>query len=259
MKTTSFRALLAGLATLGGLLAVAHADPFLQIDISGGKYDPASETTIAAGTKFTLYALQVPNGQGTLNPEKFFLSMALTPSSTPAGNFGSFSFFVDTNANGRWDSGEVSRTVSATSGMTYGVPPLEANLLAAGDPNDLSDHGTFPAYFAEQGFWFNSDLETNHYDTQTSSLAHKTITTVGGGGMYYMPFVFDLSGLDSNKSIHFDLYSETIKSSGDIDVKKFAPFSHDGESGHQVPEGGYTAMLLGLAMLGLGLTRRLLA
>lgn len=275
MKTNSLQNLLVGFVAMLGAASVAHADPLLQLDIAKGTYDTVSQTTVSAGSKFTLYALQSPGKQGD-NPkpmltEQFYLSMALTPSSNISGNFGSFNYFIDSNANGLRDGSEALHTINATSGMSYGTPPLEANLMA--DGGDLASHDTFPAYFAEQGFWFNSSLETKSYDVQTSANAHKTLTNFVGGGLYYMPFVFDLSGLDDTKSIHFDLYSEELitnttrtrvgrnwvtTTTTDTDVKKFAPFSHDAESGHQVPEGGATAIMLGLGMLGLGLARRFL-
>ena len=49
--------------------------------------------------------------------------------------------------------------------------------------------------------------------------------------------MLDVSGLPNGMGLHFDLYNETVKNLDivDIDVKDFAPFSHDAE---YVPEAG---------------------
>jgi hypothetical protein len=95
------------------------------------------------------------------------------------------------------------------------------------------------------------------------------------GMMLYVPFAIDVSALNPEYVIHFDLYAylteistkkkvaiesilegtASIQSSGKV-VFKFAPFSHDGESDYQVPDGGTTLALLGLSLAGLAFISR---
>ncbi len=77
--------------------------------------------------------------------------------------------------------------------------------------------------------------------------------------MYYKRFDFDVSGLTPGLSVHFDLYNEKFSKGLELDVNKFAPFSHDAEA-HvttPVPEPETYAMLLaGLGLMGLVARRR---
>ncbi len=91
-----------GLFLLGWSLPV-FAVPFLQLDIGGGYYNPASndpgynprydpETIVAPGNSFTLYAL-MKEGKKTSVNDTYYLSMAFYPGlekASPDPNFGSF-------------------------------------------------------------------------------------------------------------------------------------------------------------------------
>ena len=226
----------------------ARALPVLQLDIAGGTYDSGTQTIIASGNTFSLYAYGLSSGISLA--DNFFLSIALLPSTSTAGVFGSFTF------NGT--------PVSVTSDMIYGTPPLETVLGgAAFDPGDLSKHGIFPTYFAEKKFNFSSSDQSGMYNTAVTS----GLGPQAGTGMYYKKFDFNIAGLTAGHGIHFDLYNETLitacKTSsctvGDIDVNKFAPFSHDAE-GHvvaSIPEPETYAMLLaGLGLMGFVARRR---
>lgn len=108
----------------------ASAIPTLQLDIFGGTYDSASETIIAPGSEFTLYAYLIPNDKNTLD-DWYYISAALIPPTNPPGD--SLGYFVFE-----------SDIISVTSDMFYGVPPLET--ILGHDPGDLPSHGIFETY-----------------------------------------------------------------------------------------------------------------
>ena len=206
------RQILFGLTIVLVVSTAGMATPTLQLDIRGGTYDWSSETVIASGNVFTLYAYLIPNSKNTITDE-YFIAAAVDPQYGPSGgSLGSFVF------NGQ--------TIQVTSNMTFGTPPLEG-LLAAWDPGDLAKHGIYPTYFSEFAFHFNSAPVTQSGIYNTENHAGQGPTT--GTGMYYKAFTVDVSNLQNPYRIHFDLYNTGLKN-GDEDVTEFAPFSHDAES-----------------------------
>lgn len=204
----------------------AEAIPLLQLDMAGGVYDPVTETIVAPGGPFTLYAVLTPGPSATttqiaaLLGQTYYVSVALTPPVGPASaSLGSFDF--------------AGTTVNVTADMTYGTPPIETVLSS--DPGDLPSHGVFPTYFSEFSFTFNPANTTLAYNSQDSPGG---LTPDPSGTAYYAAFAGDSSLLATAYNLHFDLYDVLVASrcrSGcpDIDVSHFAPFSHDAET---VPE-----------------------
>lgn len=218
------------------LCAPAHAVPKLQLDILGGTYDTATQTIMASGNSFSLYAYYWST---TLPTGNFYISAALMPPTATPGNYGSFT--IDGGA-----------PINVTSDMAYGTPPLELAMQAF-DPGDLSKHGIFPGYFYEKSFTFSAANQSGVYNTQD----HAGWGPQSGTGMFYQKFDFNIAGLAPGLGLHFDFYNESIKN-GDIDVNKFAPFSHDAQGMvASIPEPETYAMLLaGLGLLGFAARRR---
>src|SRR5574337_940047 len=90
----------------------SYAIPTLQLDIDGGYYDYGTETIVATGNTFTLYAFLTGKKGEVAFDDTFYISAGVVPQVGPSNvNLGSFTF------NGA--------TTDVTDDMVYGVPPIE--------------------------------------------------------------------------------------------------------------------------------------
>jgi PEP-CTERM motif len=251
---TSIKKVLFGVALLG-ISSLSSAIPTLQLGIAGGTYDAATQTIVASSSSFSLYAYLIADRTNPIT-DLYSVSMAVTPQINSPANLGSFS------VNGS--------PINVTAGMVYGIPPLDATIETTngGDSHDLQSHSIFPTYFTEKTFSFSAANQSSAFNTAD----HPSWGPQAGSGMYFQKFDIDVTNLDPNYAIHFDLYNTellTCKKSatscvpGNLDITQFAPFSHDAQSGNgdgggggnEVPE-PTPLMLLGVGLLGIGVARR---
>jgi hypothetical protein len=244
------------LGTLGrfstGLLAVsvltlaqpAQAVPVLQLYIEGATYDAATESwhaTIPASGVIRLWAIgnvSGPGSHGTISNVRLAVAygagdtpaVTLTPSTT--GGFGGFA------------------DPSTPSAPTYIQTRTDGSVPTLSDGTSLPQHGEYGPGTAWQEFRLGNFTLA---DSPTGDFINAFPTSPASGGSQINVYEITVTGTDF---VHFDLYDgiQTGRKARAV----FAPFSHDADGGGRVPEGGSTAIMLGLGLLGFaGLRRRL--
>lgn len=221
--------ILAAVATLLVEATPALGIPFLQLGMSGGYYDTSTQTVVTDSSTFTLYALIDPGSADYIAKSTYYISAAMTPRLKFGTNLGSFT----------WNGS----TINATQDMVYGSAPV----AHADENDDWPDHSIFSTYFKEFAFELSPGAKAAGYNVQDDP---DGFYADPDGALYYAAFELDVSGLAPDYGLHFDLYTKN----GDLDVDRFAPFSHDAQC-TPVPEPA-TALILGTGLLTLAVMGR---
>ncbi len=186
--------------------SAVQAIPTLQLDISGGVY--RDETVYSQGPKFTLYALLNPNSTDTTEGNKinnvtignnFYISLAIEPNSA---------WKADKTRPTDLNLGSIkigTTVLSVTKDMAFGVPPIYTlNPDLANNVKDLPSHDMYPTFYYETpAFHFLESQKTTEYNVQDS----RFLGANNNGSLYYVPFAIDVSNLNPDYSVHFDLYA----------------------------------------------------
>lgn len=240
--------LLASLVVAGLSMGSAWAVPVLQLYVEGATYDSDSESWVTSGQNtIRLWAIGNTDFKGTIYDVKLAVAFdkqfedtfSISVSPTTVGGSGTYGVFTDTT----------TPQAPTTDGVIHYVSNDDLPKLTGGAT--LPPHGV---YADDDTAW--TEYKLGNFTENSTGIADfisslpTSITADGQINAYDITF----NGADA---VHFDLYDNVI--AGTKVKAKFAPFSHDAEGGggNEVPDGGTTAVLLGLGFLGIVSFRKL--
>lgn len=198
-------------------LSSARAVPELQLDIIGGSYDDTTETVISNASAAVVVALRTFGGSkagqsdGMLS-ETVYLSLAALKSNGDAVGLDELNGAL-IDINGVTFTGQE---------FLFGTP-----IHGAADGSDLPKHGVYETSFLEMAFQFSAENQTAEYNTAETPGASSLY--LGGQDSFFKVFTVSIATLADEVYLHFDLYMTTVGESAELEVDKFAPFSHDAE------------------------------
>lgn len=233
-------------AAVLALAQPAQAVPVLQLYIEGAVYDSTTESwtvAIPASGTIRLWAIGNISGEGGHGPiSDVNLSIAYAATDTPTfsltptriGGTGSFNGFTDPST-----PSAVGAPIQGAAGT---IPTLS-------DGSTLPNHGAFGPNIAWRQYALGDFTLT---DSPTGDFIDAFPTTFSAGGSQINAYDINIGGTGS---VHFDLYNSVQSGNGKFRAVN-APFSHDADGGGQVPEAGSTAIMLGMALMGIAGIRR---
>lgn len=209
------------------IVSPALAIPELQLNVPGGTYvsdfdgdgqldGPLDEGMSTSSSNFTLQAFYKHNQDPNIGNPTFYLSCAL------------LTLDGQTLSNDTTPLVNIVINGSPITTWSYGTPEL------------MPPHGVFGTYYYQLAFNF---APGDYISGGIFNVADST----GSANGYVHDFNLDVSGLNNNYAMVFDLYTYGIKQDGDTKIF-FAPFSHNA-SHNSTPEPA-SLTLLGLGLLG---------
>ena len=220
----------------------ASAIPELQLYIEGATFDYSTETWVVESTgSLRLWTIGNVGAKGPIYDVKLAIAYesGLTPTFGLTGSTtGGYQGFADP---------------SAASNPVFSKTVTDGSLPVLGDGTLLPSHGIYGSGTTWTEYLLGDFTLTDSYITDFNGWTDSPVPGTRMGQINVYDFSF--AGVPEGTTFHFDMYDHYYSRQG-VATYKFAPFSHDGETG-TVPEPGTLALVgMGVAGLATRLRRR---